>query len=311
MAIDAPRQMSDFSGFIPAEMAAPIFEDAARQSAVMRLVPQEPLGFQGKAIPVTTSRPSAFWTDETAKKGATQGGKGLKTMTPKKLTAICVNSKEVVRANPGGYVTGLRGGMAEAFAVAFDYAALYNLGGDGTGTGPFDDCVADTAHAVEFGTGDTIYNDIVSGLKLLVNDTPRRRLTGFAFGPIAEPIFLDAVDDNKRPLFVDIPLEDLTVPLRAGRMIGRPAFIAEGVDNIGTTDGMTVGFGGNWSKCRWGVIGGINYQISTEATVTIDSELVSCFENNLVAILAEAEYGWVMDDPDHFVAYTEAALEVS
>lgn len=306
MAITVAKKLSDFSGFLSAEQAGPIFEDAARQSAVMRLVPEMPLGASGVAITTVTGRPTAYWPGEATAKGATQGARSLVTMAPKKLAAICVNSTEVVRANPGGYVTGLRASLAEAFAVAFDYAALYGLGGDGTGSGPFDACIADTTKAIEFGTGATIYNDVVGGLRQLVDDG--KRLTGFAFGPVAEPIFLDAVDDNKRPLFLDVPLEDAVTPIRAGRMIGRPAFIAEGVDNIGTVGGITVGFGGNWNKARWGVIGGINYTVSTEATVTINGTLVSCFENNLVAILAEAEYGFVLEDEEDYVAYTEASL---
>jgi hypothetical protein len=49
----------------------------------------------------------------------------LKTMDPKKLAAIAVVSAEVVRANPGGYMDVLRPQIAEAFAVAFDAAALH------------------------------------------------------------------------------------------------------------------------------------------------------------------------------------------
>jgi HK97 family phage major capsid protein len=303
MTITAARKTSDFTGFISREIAGPIFDDAAKQSVVMRLVPQMPLGASGVSVPATTSRPVANWVAEGAQKEATQGAKGLSNMDPKKLAAICVNSKEVVRANPGGYVSGLREQLAEAFAVAFDYAALYDLGGDGTGTGPFDDAVNDTTNTVEFGTGTTIHNDLTDGLRQLI--AAGNRLTGFAFGPSAEPIFLDELDGSNRPLFVDIPLEDATVPIRSGRVIGRPAYIAQ-TDQVELND--TVGFGGNWNKCRWGVVGGISYTVSTEATVTINGSLVSLFENNLVAILAEAEYGWIMEDTDQFVSFTEQSL---
>ena len=54
-----------------------------------------------------------------------------------------------------------------------------------------------------------------------------------------------------------------------------------------------------------GVVGGISYRVSTEATVTINGALTSLWENNLVAVLAEAEYGFVLADEDaeDFVAY--------
>jgi hypothetical protein len=46
--------------------------------------------------------------------------------------------------------------------------------------------------------------------------------------------------------------------------------------------------------------------VSTEAAVTINGSLVSLFERNLVAILAEAEYGFVVNDVEAFVAYEDA-----
>src|SRR5690554_5927935 len=152
MAISAPTTTGDFAGFLNPEQSAPIFDDAARMSVVQRLARRVPLGATGQTIPITTTKPSAGWVDEAGQKPATSGGKGLLPMAPKKLAAIVVNSAEVVRADPGGYVTGLRNELAEAFAVAFDYAALYNLGGDGTGSGPFDNYIAETSKSVQFGT---------------------------------------------------------------------------------------------------------------------------------------------------------------
>lgn len=295
MAITAPTTTSDFSGFLTPQMAAPIFDEAARMSVVQRLGRRVPLGANGVTIPITTSKPTAGWVDEAGHKPSSKGGRGLLPMAPKKLAAIVVNSAEVVRADPGGYVTGLRADLAEAFAIAFDYAALYNLGGDGTGTGPFDNYIAETTKSVTLGTGATIHNDVVAGLKALVDDG--KRLTGFAFDDVAEPLFLDAVDGNDRPIYIDTPLDD-TTRARNGRLIGRPSWMGEGVAHDGT-----VGFGGDWSKVAWGVVGGISYDVSDQATVTIDDELVSLWEHNLVAIRAEAEYGLVIADTEAFVAY--------
>jgi hypothetical protein len=54
-------------------------------------------------------------------------------------------------------------------------------------------------------------------------------------------------------------------------------------------------------------VGGISYKVSTEAAVTINGALVSLFENNLVAVRAEAEYGWLVNDVDAFVRITDAS----
>lgn len=306
MAITAATKTSDFSGFIPAEIASPIFERAARQSVVMQLAPQEPLSFQGKSIPVVTGRPVAGWVDEGAKKPATQGTMTLASLTPKKLAAIVVTSMEVVRANPGGYATSLREQLAEAFAIAFDYATLHNLGGDGTGTGPFTTSLSSTTKSVELG-GSTqatggIYKDLTDAAQEVINDRDasgrRYRFTGTALDASAEMPIRAAVDTTGRPLWVDLPMDAEAAGLSArGQLLGRPSYIGDGVAD---PNDHVRGFVGDWTMARWGVVGGINYDVSDQATVTINGSLVSLWEQNLVAVRAEAEYGFVVADADAF-----------
>lgn len=316
MAITAATTTSDFSGFLNAEQSAPIFNMARRISAVQRLARQVPLGANGRAIPVVTDKMSAGWVAEGAQKPASNGAMSLKTIEPKKIAAIAVVSAEVIRANPGGYVDEIRPQIAEAFAIAFDRAALRDEGPDGTAAGgPFSTYVGQTTKSVEFGTGTTSYNDVVAGLSLLAEDG--KKLRGFALDDRVEPMFLDELDANNRPIFIDSPLDETTAamfeanqaqPARPGRLIGRQSWFAEGVgaDTPGTASTTYhLGYGGDWTQCAWGVVGGITYKVSTEATVTINGSLVSLFENNLVAILGEAEYGFLCNDPEAFVAYTE------
>lgn len=320
MAVTAPTTTSEFAGFLTPEQSAPIFDRAARISVLQRLAPQVPLAANGKAVPVVTGKMTAGWVAEGGKKPASKGTMTLKTMAPQKLAAIAVVSAEVVRANPGGYVTSIRGQVAEAFATAFDNAGLYDRGPDGTaGGGPFSTWIAQTTKAVEIGTttkaNGGIYGDLVAGLELLVNDG--KRLRGFALDDRIEPKLLGAVDNNGRPLFVDTPLDETTAamfeanqvqPARPGRLIGRPSWMSEGIGEPtpGTASTTyTLGFGGDWSQAAWGVVGGITYDVSTQATVTINGQLVSLWENNLMAIRAEAEYGWLVNDPQAFVEYTE------
>lgn len=300
MAITAATTLSDFSGFLKPELAEAYFEDARKASVVQSLVRQVPLGASGVDIPVVTSKPTAAWVAEGGKKPATKGGMSLKSLSPKKIAAIAVVSAEVVRANPGNYMEIFRQDIAEAFATAFDAATLH-----GTNT-PFGagSHIAATTKAVTLGTATQatggMYADVNAGLSLLAAD--QKRLTGFAFDPIAEPLFNAATDTAGRPLFNDGILEDASAPVRNGRVLGRPAYIGEGVGA-----GDVVGFGGDWSKAVWGVVGGISYKVSTEAPVTIDGQLISAFEHNLVAILAEAEFGWLLHDAESFVKYETGA----
>jgi hypothetical protein len=62
-----------------------------------------------------------------------------------------------------------------------------------------------------------------------------------------------------------------------------------------------LGYVGDWTQAAWGVVGGISYDVSDQATVTINGTLTSLWEHNLVAIRAEAEYGFLVNDTDAFV----------
>lgn len=318
MAITAPMQSSDFSGFLSPDQSAPIFNDAARQSVFQQLFRRVPLGINGQSIPIVTSKPTANWVGESGQKPATQMGMGLLSMEPKKLAAIAVMSAEVIRANPANITGELRSGLAEAFATAFDYAVGYDVGGDGTGTGPFDNYLAETTKAVEVGStaqaSGGIHGDLVAAMRLLVSD--RKKLTGFALDDDFEPELWGAVDGNGRPLYVELPTDDVSQGIaRAGRLLNRPSFMGDGVgsasfdpDAAGTALPRPVlGFAGDFSKGAWGAVGGISYRVSTEATVTINGQLTSLFENNLVAVLAEAEYGFVVADTEAYVRLDNAA----
>ena len=300
MAVTAATKTSDFAGFLKPDQAEAYFAQARRNSVVQSLARKVPLGINGQEIPVVTSKATAGWVAEGGQKPASKGAIGLKTIAPKKIAAIAVVSAEVVRANPGNYVELFKQDIAEAMAVAFDAAALY-----GTNT-PFgaSNYIAATTKSVEIGTttqaNGGVYGDIVAGLKLLVDD--KKKLNGFAFDSTSEPTFLGAVDLNGRPLFVDSPFEDSV--LTAGKLLGRNAFLGDGVGDDATD---VKGFGGDWSQVVWGAVGGISYDVSTQATVTINGQLTSLWENNLVAIRAEAEYGLLVNDNQAFVKYVDAA----
>jgi len=297
----AAIKTTDFEGFITPEESAPIFDEARRGSVFQQLIRQVPLGINGQKIPVRAGKTTANWVGEGGKKPQTSLGLNLLHIEPEKLAAIAVVSAEVVRANPGNIVQEIRSDLAGAFAEAFDLAVGYNVGGDGTGTGPFDSYLAETTKSVTLGTTTKadggIHGDLVEGMRLLVNDG--KKLRGFALDDVIEPDFWGAVDGNGHPLYVNLPTDDVSQTIaRPGRLLGRPSFMGEGVGH-----GDVVAFGGDFSKAAWGVVGGISYRISTEATVTIDGALTSLFENNLVAILAEAEYGFVNADKEAYVKY--------
>lgn len=301
MAITAAKKLADFNGFIKPELAGPIFDEAAKGSAAMSLIRKVPLGASGQAFPIVTSKPTANWTAEGAQKHTTEAGLGLVKMDPKKLTAIAVASQEVIRANPGGYSETLAGLLADAFARAFDLAVFHNKGGDGNGTSPFETTLAATTKSVTLGAaaGANTYDDLVKAMSLNLQGTPKKQVTGFAFDTGFEIDLLSAKDTAGRPLFAEAAYTGAVPALRSGSVLGRTTYMHE---NVGLD--KTVGFAGDWTKAAWGTVGGITMDISTEATVTIGGQLVSLYENNLVAVRAEAEYGFALADKDAFVKVT-------
>lgn len=309
----APTTTSDFAGFLDPVKAAPYFDQARKTSSLMQLCREVQLGPNGIETPVVTSKATASWVAEGGRKPLSKGGVSLKSMKPHKIAAIAVVSAEVVRANPANYMQLFKDDVAEAMALAFD-AAGYHGTASPFGTGQSIDEAA--IGSVELGTATAanggVYGDLVAGFKLLTD--AKLRLRGFAFDGAAEPLILDARDTTGRPIFLET-LDQSTGPLTSGRLLRRPAVLADVDSAIATpvvtgtpNTGGVVGYGGDFSQAIWGKVGGITYDVSTEATVTIDGVLTSLWEHNLVAIRAEAEFGWLLnvdasgDAP--FVAFT-------
>lgn len=308
MAVSNPTKLSDFSGFLSPEKAAPIFEQARKTSVVQQLARQVQMGPTGVDIPVTTGKLQAGWVAEGAAKPISSGTMDIVNVAPKKIAVIAVVSEETVRANPGGYVTSLRDDMAEAFAVSFDLAAFHNKDQAGN-SGPFSTYLDQTTKAVGLGTSAAsaggVFKDLNAALALLVNDG--KKLTGFAFDTVTEPILNGSVDTAGRPLFIDGQLTDVAPSVRGGTVLGRQTRMADGVAAVKPGTASTaypVGYAGDWSQAVWGQVGGISYSVSNETALTIGGTLVSLWERNLVAIRAEAEFAFYVHDPASFSKLT-------
>ena len=233
-----PTKTSDLSGFITPAEAAPIFERAARTSVVQQLSPQVPLGPSGVKIPVISTRPTAAWVGEGEQKPASAGSITPKTIEPKKLASIFVVSAEVARLNPAQFVTRMHGSFAETFAVAFDLAALHDVGPDGSaGAGLFSTYVAQTTKTQEIGAtaqnAGGVYGDLNAALGKVVSGKDasgrRYRVTGWALDDVVEPAIRGAVDTAGRPIWADLASEQESDLFTSGRLLGRRGFFGEGV----------------------------------------------------------------------------------
>lgn len=314
MAVTNPIKLSDVDAtFLPPTLTGPIFEKSVEQSAVMALSRRIPLSMSATtAIPVPLDVPTADWVDQAGRKPLGTGGVDIKTMSGKKIAVLIPVAMEVVQSNAAGLWTQLQNDLPTAFARAFDRAAIHGKTMKGA-IGPFPDYLAETSKSVTIGTASQatggIYKDIVNGMAETVADD--WDYTGTLLDHRMKPTLLGATDTTGRPIFVDTTVPGTGAAL-AGTLVGEPVAYSRSVSGklrrqSGTVDTGLRGIGGDWSQTAYGVGMDITIKISREATY-IDEEggVHSAFQENLVLLLAEAYYGFVLGDVEAFVKYLAA-----
>ena len=75
----------------------------------------------------------------------------------------------------------------------------------------------------------------------------------------------------------------------------------------GGVDSNLRAIGGDWSQCAYGVGMDISIQISSEASYYDGTTWHSAFQENLVLLLVEAYFGFVVGSTSAFVAYTKGS----
>ena len=288
------------SDLLPREISEMIFEDARTSSVVQQLARRVPLTGAGKAIPYISGTPAASWVSEGGRKPVSDASIGTLTMDPKKLAVIVPFSEEYLSTDNVDLFDELRPTIAESFGEAFDRAALH---GQST---PFSAYLAETTNVEVLGAGASTYVDLVNAMGKVV--TAGYRVSAWAYSDLAEIRLLGDVDSEGRPILTTVGDASF-----ANRLVGRPAVRGEAVDNLNTTpvpDDRTLAFGGDWTKAAWGAVGEIEYDISNQATLTLtDGSTLNLWQDNLVALRAEAYYGFQTRDVQAFVRVREDQAE--
>lgn len=307
-----PIKLSDVNAtFLPAQLTGPIFEKSVEQSAVMSLARRVPLSMSANtAVPVPLDVPTADWVEQAGRKPLSSGGVGIKQMSGKKIAVLIPVAMEVVQSNAAGLWTQLQSDLPTAFARAFDMAAIHGKTMKGA-TGPFPDFLADTSKAVSLGTATQanggIWGDFVSGMGEVVDDD--WDYTGTVADHRLKTRLLGATDTTGRPILVDTTQPGTGAAL-AGTLVGEPIAYSRSVSGklrrqSTSVDSGLRALGGDWSQAAYGVGMEITVRISREATyIDEDDGVHSAFQENLVLLLAEAYYGFVLGDAEAFVKFT-------
>ena len=253
---------------LPGSVSSEILQKAQESSAVMALARKIPLPGLGATIPVITGDPEAGWVGETEKKPVKRGTLATKQMQPYTLAVIVPFSNQFRRDVPALYDQ-LVQRLPGALAKKFDQTVFGAVKAPGSN---FDTLKACTAQS--------ILTNAYGGLVAADADIAAHDgiLNGWVLAPQGKAILLNAVDGNKRPLFINSVAEG-AVPMILGAQVRQ----SKGAYTANTaSDAAVVGFAGDWSQAVY-------------ATLTDGSTTINLFEQNMFAVRAEIEVGFRCD----------------
>lgn len=259
---------------MPAEVSNDILAAAVESSAVMQLARRIDLPGTGAQVNTILGEPTAAWVGETDLKPVSNSNINKKVMTAYKVAVIETVSKELARDARGLYEE-LRRRLPYSIGAAFDKTVFGAVNAPGANFDQLSD-----ADAVTLGEGENIYNALVKAYGAVAENG--YTMNGAILAPAGAAAIIGAKDDNNRPY-------------DRGWLEGN-----FGSKFVNTTHAMAngiIGFAGDWNQALYGVVNGIELEISTEATLTVgsgdDTEMISMFQNNMIAIKCEAELGFV------------------
>ncbi len=267
---------------LPGQVSSEIWQKTQESSAVMGLARRIALPGLGVTIPVITGDPEAAWVGETDKKPVKRGTLATKQMTPYTLAVIVPFSNQFRRDLPGLY-DALVQRLPNALGKKFDQTVFGGVTAPGSNFDTLKGCTAQ-----EIGT------DAYKGLVAADADVAAHDgiLSGWVLSPQGKAVLLNAVDGNKRPLFINSVAEG-AVPMILGARAGysKGAYIADST----SAKKNVVGFGGDWTQAVYGTVEGVQITISDQATLEDGSTTINLFQQNMFAVRAEIEVGFRCD----------------
>lgn len=278
MAIDISRN----SIALPSTFSNKIIQKTQESSAIMSLAQQIALPGLGVTIPVITGDPEAAWVNETDKKPVKRGTLATKQMTPYTLAVIVPFSNQFKRDAESLY-NELVKRLPLALAKKFDQTVFGAADAPGSNFDTLKDCTAQ-----EIGTN--AYKGLVDADADIADHDGI--LNGFVLSPKGKSVLLNAVDNNKRPLFINSVAEG-AVPMILGARVmqSKGAYVPD----AGVTKKHVVGFAGDWTQAMYGTVDGVQISISDQATLTDGGTTINLFQQNMFAVRAEIEVGFRCD----------------
>ena len=284
---------------LPNEVSAEILQKTQEGSMVMQLARQIALPGRGAQIPIIASDPEAAWVSETGMKAVSNPTLDKKIMQAHKLAVIVPFSDEF-RRDAAALYDALIARLPGVLAKKFDNTVFF---GPASGTlANFDNFSAVTGYALD-ASNKTAYDGLVAADVAV--STAGGTVNGFAFSPQGRGVLLAATDGDGRPLFVPSVADGAV-----NRILGAPTYFSSAAYKAGSAAAGSdaavpdiVGFAGDWTHAMYGVVEGVKIDYSADATLISGSDTINLFQQNMFAVRAEIEIGFVAETA-YFAALT-------
>lgn len=278
------------------EESKEIIAKAIQESVIMQVAPRVSLPGRGLSFQTITGDPQAYWTAETDRKQNETPTLGIKKMRGYTLAVIVPISNQFLR-DKSALTDEIINRLPYALGKKFDQTVLAGATSDKPGDemDVFAGC-----HKIDVATGG-IYSGFIraeeylNGLEFINN--------GWVLSTKARAKMLNAKDDNNRPIFpMNLLTGDTNSPL------GSPIKFTTRVSKEATaTEAEQLGICGDWTKCKWGAVEGIQIDISKDATITLNGQPFNLWEHNMTGVRCEMEVGFMLGMENAFVRLMNGA----
>lgn len=290
----------------PKTVVTGIWDNVLKGSVVQQLAGSVPVSINGTAIPIPVGQPTAGIVAEGGLKPVATLASKVKTVTPVKAAVMILFSEETAKADPLGEYSRIQKALGEAIARAIDTAIIHGIDATtGTAIVGKESLVSTTKNTVidpaQTAPGyltkqlSAAYDSVV----LDDDDEAEYGFDHFLFAPKFRSSLVNALDAQGRPLYQSSP--DITA--KFGTVMGVPTTYSRavsGYEKAKTGAAKLLGIGGDFKDAlRLGFVETITYRKATERAGGVD-----LFDRNMGAILAEAQFGWVLRDPKAFTKIT-------
>ncbi len=285
------------TGEIPSEQGNLVMKEFVAQSTIAQLATVVPMTKPKVNFTYLAEGAGAYWVNEAEKIQTAKATWLTAEMEAKKLAVIMPVSKEFLTYTVSDFFAQMKPAIAEAFYTKFDEAALFGENSPyKEGISIWESIVA-SGNTIAKGTEDNLYQDFNS-LLALVEDGDNDP-NGFTTTKRFRKDLRGTVDNQGLPVFNDVHAG------ATASALGLPIAYASG--KAWDYDKAEV-IVGDWDNARYGILQGIEYSVSEEATLSTvvdeNGDPINLFERDLIALKATMYIGFMRLKEDAFSALT-------